>query len=71
MKLKTIEKYIRYTDIPYPEIYQRAEKAGLKVERQKYDNGAIRERAYSPDGKHWVESCHYGQRLGEWNEYNY
>ena len=31
MKLETLEKYIRYTAIPYDEIYKRAEKGGLKM----------------------------------------
>jgi hypothetical protein len=32
MKLRTIEKYIKYTTIPYTELLERAEKKGLNIE---------------------------------------
>jgi hypothetical protein len=38
MKLRTIEKYIKYTTIPYTELLERAEKKGLNIE---YKNESI------------------------------
>lgn len=31
MKLETLRKYIRYTDIPYPVLIERARRGGLSV----------------------------------------
>lgn len=59
MKLKTIEKYVRYSRIPYPEIISRAVKAGWLVKFTKEDEEFIHIEIKNPAEFEFFETCYY------------
>lgn len=59
MKLATIEKYVKYSTIPYPEIINRAVKAGWIIVNQDEKDEHIHIHIKNPDKiEHW-ETCYY------------
>ena len=77
MKLKTLQKYIKYTNIPYHDIYKRAEKAGMKVTyTPSAEKGMIVAIAYGKNN-HFVSSCFPKAKddrdkcCANWNEYSF
>lgn len=70
---KTIEKLIKYSNIPYKEIYKKAEK-NFNVSYKKTDRGSVIARASRTinNRTNWIETEFYeNTNCAEYTEYNY
>ena len=77
MKLKTLEKYIKHTNITYAEIYKRAERGGLKVEYKQSADKCMQIVTAYDKLNNFVSSCFPKVEssrdicCANWNEYSY
>ena len=71
MKLKTIERNIKYTDKPYPDIYRKAELKGLRVVWD-VRSDVTYVTAYNKNN-HFAHTCYYNNDITKaaYNEYSY
>jgi len=76
MKLETLKHYIKHTNIPYHEIYDRAKRGGLEVTYKDIDRDMVVATA-KDTSRHFVSSCFpratdsRDKCCANWNEYSF
>jgi len=77
MKIETIKKYIKQTNIPYYEIYERAQRGGLIVEYEDSAEKGMQIVTARDNRNFWCRSCFPKAKnnrdicCANWNEYNF
>lgn len=77
MKIQTLKSYIKYTNIPYAEIYERAERGGLRVKYKNSNEKGLQIVTAYDKNNHFVSSCFpkavdsRDKCCANWNEYSF